>query len=99
MKASQKNQLYAVMGFFRYFGKSLKLAFLVILAFLLVLDVLAARDSLRLISSLHKQILPVHNAQNVRINFEAYNAAVKRIRASAAFEPSDLPVNNPFGSQ
>lgn len=80
--------------------KSVKLnaasVFWIVLLLALVLDVLAVKRGYGILGLARTQDLGILSTRSVRVNFESYNTAVKRVEDAIVFQPKFVDDRNPF---
>ncbi len=78
--------------FFDNFGYVFFVAFLI----LICLEIYEIKNSVNIVLDFRREPPPVATEKGVRINFDSYNQAVKRIEQSAVFQPTGGITKNPF---
>ena len=103
---SGKNILISIKDFFSKFSKNLTWIFFSFFLLLVVLEVWVIKSSVDVALSLNEVRMPAKTEKGVRIDFEGYKAAIKRIEGSKNFvhtstlkiDPFTTPTPTPIGS-
>lgn len=95
--ASKKIEInmVTIKDFFAKFSKNLTWVFFAIFLLILVFEVFEIKNSVDIAMNLN-QVLPAKVEKGVRINFEGYDTAIERIKATSNFYPSGGVKNDPF---
>lgn len=67
-----------------------------VLLLVLVLDFFAVKRAYGILDKARTEDLGIQATRFVRVNFESYNSALKRIDGWATFTPQDVTERNPF---
>jgi hypothetical protein len=82
--------------FFGKLFKNLGWAFFALFVILVVLEIIEIKNSVSFILNLNQQPEVNIHSKGDRINFDDYDAIVKRIQAAPNFTSDNSPINDPF---
>ena len=85
--------------FFSGVIKNLRWVFFAVFLIMLVLEIYQFKNSYFIVFNINGPPPAVGSEKAVRINFDAYDQVVSRIRQAATFEPTGGITKNPFAAQ
>lgn len=91
--------IVTIKDYFAKFGKNLTWIFFAAFLILLLLEIFEIKKSVDIGLNLNKEPVVVKGDKGVRINFEEYEKALKRIKDTENFVPTDSVLKDPFVTQ